>query len=235
VNAGANIAAPHHQFNPNAGGNAAVRAQINAGNQNNAVNAAARANAGLNNQVNRLDPRFNNPNINNQNFRNDPRFSNNNIANDPNRPSLNPRHYDPSYNQFRINNRTVNYGNPNYRPSYSRYNWYNGFAAGPYANGGLGGYGNGGAYGVGYRGGFGNNVGTSLLGLGLSALSGGGYGSGLGYPAGWGLGGWGLGSMAYTSGALPYSNPYFSGATGGNYAYNYAQPIPVAIAGNTMD
>jgi len=272
VNTGANIAAPQQRpnnpnpGNVNAGGNAAVRTQINAGNTNNPANAAARGridadvnrsnipgtrdfnrdgdrdgnrdgNRGPNNQVNRLDPRFNNPNL-----RNDPRNNDNNFARDrdrdrDDRPNLNPRNYDPSFNQFRINNRTVNYGNPNYRPSYSRYNWYNGFAAGPYG----GNYGNN-RYGVGYRGGFGNNVGNSLLGLGLSALTGGGYGYGvgglgggyggygLGYPAGWGLGGWGLGSMAYTSGMLSYSNPYFNGV-GGNYAYNYAQPIPVAIAG----
>lgn len=225
MNAGANVGGQVRQFNPNAGGNAAARARIDAG-------------ATAPNHVNRLDPRFSNPN-----FRNDAR-ANTNITRDD-RPNLNPRHYDPSFNQFRINNRTVNYGNPNYRPSYSRYNWYNGFAAGPYA----GAYGAN-RYGVGYRGGFGNNVGNTLLGLGLSALSGGGYGygmgglggigglggygSGFGYPAGWGLGGWGLGSLAYTSGMLPYSNPYFNGV-GGNFAYNYAQPIPVAIAGQPAD
>lgn len=252
---------PSVQGNVNAGADAAVRVQPRGGANNPGVNAGGNAavrtgidadrNRGNNPQFNRPndgrpgDGRFSNdPRFNDPRFRNDPRFNNNNnnrtFADRDDRPTLNPRHYDPSFNQFRLNNRTVNYANPNYRPSYSRYNWYNGFAAGPYS--GLYGANAANRYGVGYRGGFGNNVGNTLLGLGLSALSGGGYGYGLGgagglgggyglgYPAGWGLGGWGLGSMAYTSGLLPYSNPYFNGG-GANYAYNYAQPIPVALAG----
>jgi Flp pilus assembly protein TadD len=181
------------------------------------------------------DPRFNAPRGN------DSRFNNNNpqrtFADDSN---FDRRNYDPRNSQVRINNRSFSYGNPNYRPSYSRYNWYNGYSAGPY-----GAYGNN-RYGVGYRGGFGNNIGTTLLGLGLSSLTGGGYGyggglggigggfggygGGLGYPAGWGLGGWGLGSMAYNSGVLAYNNPYYTGIGGANFAYNYAQPIPVALS-----
>ena len=57
---------------------------------------------------------------------------------------------------------------------------------------------------------------------------GGGYGgSGSGIPLGWGLGTWGLGAMAYDSGYLPYSNPYFSNSYGLYGNYNYTQPIPV--------
>lgn len=50
---------------------------------------------------------------------------------------------------------------------------------------------------------------------------------GLGYglaPLGWGYGGWGLGGLAYNSGYLWYSNPYYDTSYIG---YNYAQPIPV--------
>jgi len=45
---------------------------------------------------------------------------------------------------------------------------------------------------------------------------------------GWGYGGWGLGSLLYGSGYMPYFNPYWGGGVGGgNYAYNYAQPVYV--------
>jgi tetratricopeptide (TPR) repeat protein len=43
-------------------------------------------------------------------------------------------------------------------------------------------------------------------------------------PLGWGYGGWGLGALAYNSGYLGYSNPYYNRSFVG---YNYAQPIPV--------
>lgn len=117
---------------------------------------------------------------------------------------------------------------------------YGGYGLGGY---GLGGYGMGG-YGLGYGGyGYGGGGLNSLLGIGL-ALSGlggyggyggygmggyGGYGLMGGYPIGWGLGGGGLGGLAYSSGYLPYSNPYYAGNMGG---YNYAQPIPTMVAAN---
>jgi len=245
VNAGGNVGVPRVKANTGA----AVQGQIDLNNAaRNALNQTNRNQQLQRNDLQRNDPRFADPRL-----RNDPRFTNNNniaprtFANDPNRANFSTRNYDPSSSQFRINNRTVNYGNPNYRPSYSRYNWYNGYSAGPYGFGGSG-YRGGSAYGVGYRGGFGNNIGNTLLGLGLSSLTGGGYGyggglggygggygSGFGYPAGWGLGGWGLGSMAYNSGVLAYTNPYYSGIGTGNFAYNYAQPIPVALAGQASD
>jgi len=43
---------------------------------------------------------------------------------------------------------------------------------------------------------------------------------------GWGLGGWGLGSLAYNSGYLGYSNPYFT--SGGWSGYNYSRPVQVS-------
>ena len=92
----------------------------------------------------------------------------------------------------------LNYGNGNY-----------GFGGG---YGGWGGYGPG----WGYGGGWGYGPGYGLgLGLGL------GYGLA---PLGWGYGGWGLGGLAYNSGYLGYSNPYYNGSFAG---YNYTQPIPV--------
>jgi tetratricopeptide (TPR) repeat protein len=58
----------------------------------------------------------------------------------------------------------------------------------------------------------------------------GGYGGwgGWRYPLGWGLAGFGLGSLWYSSGYMPYYNPYYGGAAGIAGGYNYAQPIPVA-------
>ncbi len=102
----------------------------------------------------------------------------------------------------------LNYGNHNfnlaaggYRPAYYGHGLYHGYWNGNYGFGGGWGYG---GYGLG-------------MGLGL----------GLGYglsPLGWGYGGWGLGGLAYNSGYLGYSNPYYNNSYGG---YNYAQPIPV--------
>ena len=92
---------------------------------------------------------------------------------------------------------------------------YHGYWNGNYGFGG--GYGGGwGGYGGGW--GYGGGLG---FGLGM------GLGMGLGYglsPLGWGYGGWGLGGMAYNSGYLGYSNPYYNNSFGG---YNYSQPIPV--------
>ncbi|MCE9607754.1 MAG: hypothetical protein K8U03_22935 [Planctomycetia bacterium] len=259
LSTGANNGPQHVHNHPNNPNNIQTNNNVRNNNPNtNQLNRNAGPNANTFNGRN--DPRVNDPRVNDPRFRNDPRFNNNlnnnngprtfaspNNGNFNNGQNFNARHYDPAYNQFRLGNQTVNYGNPNYRPSYSRYSWYNGYQAGPYGVNGYGNLGNGSAYGVGYRG-FGGNssIGNTLLGLGLSSLLGGGtsglgglggaggyggYGSSLGYPAGWGLGGWGLGSMGYSSGYLGYNNPYYSGNTGGNFAYNYAQPIPVAVAG----
>jgi tetratricopeptide (TPR) repeat protein len=132
------------------------------------------------------------------------------------------------------------------------YPWYSGSWAnrnfGPRANNF--GFGTN-AYGLGYGGlgygGFGNNAYryggnnglTTLLRIG-AALSGGGFGSGFGgyglgnyggyglyggYPLGWGYGS-GLGNFAYSSGYLPYMNPYYASGMGG---WNYAQPIPTML------
>jgi len=149
-----------------------------------------------------------------------------------------------------INNRTYNFANNNYRPSYYNHSFYNGYwnpnrmgyGLGTGANAAYGRYGYPGYGGLGYGGlGYGNSgygLGYGGLGYGLGGLGGGygGYGGyGLGYPGyglfgysplGWGLAGWGLGSLMYGSGYLGYSNPYYGG--GGAAAYNYSQPIPVA-------
>lgn len=69
----------------------------------------------------------------------------------------------------------------------------------------------------------------------------GGYWGGWRYPLGWGLAGFGLGSLWYSSGYMPYYNPYYSALPGTAGVYNYAQPIPVtngaAFAGgpNALD
>lgn len=133
-----------------------------------------------------------------------------------------------------LGSQTVYLGGRNYAPSYRNYGWYNGYwnlgtGSGGYPrygtgyrgyNSGLGGYGLGG-YGLG---------GYGLGGLGGYGLGGSGLLGGLtGMPLGWGLGGWGLGRNYYTSGYLPYANPYYAG--GGSGAYDYSQPIPVSTDG----
>ena len=132
----------------------------------------------------------------------------------------------PGLNNFptaaRLGNSNINFAANNYRPSYSRYNWYNGFWGGN-----RGGYwGNGLGWGLGY-----NRLGYGRFGYGYG-YPGYGYGySGYGYgysPLGWGLGGWGLGSLLYGSGYLSYYNPYWGPSYGGAGVYNYSQPIPVA-------
>ena len=133
-------------------------------------------------------------------------------------------------NSFNWRNRQFNLGNQTYRPSYYRHsNYYHGHWNG---NRNLG-FGSALAYGLG------SSLGSNL-GYGWGAGNGGyGYGRGFGYggrngrygrygyrPLGWGLGGWGLGSIAYNSGYLGYTNPYY--ATSGWSGYNYSQPIQVS-------
>lgn len=158
----------------------------------------------------------------------------------------NQPHANHNFNNRNFNN--SNNGAYQGARAYSRLNGGlgpNGYGANAYGYGSRGGYGNSGG---------GNGLGT-LLGIGL-ALAGygngfglgsgygggiGGYGQGYGlggyggyglyggYPIGWGLGGGGLGGLAYNSGYLPYSNPYYASNMGG---YNYAQPIPTAVVAN---
>lgn len=125
----------------------------------------------------------------------------------------------------------------------------NSYGLGGYgANGGYGGYGGYGSSGgmsglgslmqvglalAGYGGGGMGALGGigSLLSSGLGGQTGynsyGGYGLVGGYPVGWGPGGGGLGGLAYNSGYLPYTNPYYATSMPG---FNYAQPISTAIA-----
>ncbi len=152
-------------------------------------------------------------------------------------------------NTFNFGNHSLQLAHSAYAPAYAAHPWYHGYWHGNWGGGG-GYYPNyGGGYGGGYGGlgsGFGWGLGTGL-GLGLGSSLGYGLGSGFGYgwqPLGWGMGGWGLGSLAYNSGYLGYSNPYYAGS--GQYTgYNYSQPIPVAYnapatdaattAGNSVD
>jgi tetratricopeptide (TPR) repeat protein len=124
-------------------------------------------------------------------------------------------------NRIDLGSRSVYLGGRNYNPSYRNYDWYNGFwnpqranrfGYGSYGYGGYGGY--GGGYG-GY--GYGGNALNSLV------------GTALGYPPGWGLGGWGLGRAYYSSGYLPYANPYYSGLA--TNVYDYSRPVQVAVRG----
>lgn len=117
-------------------------------------------------------------------------------------------------------------GGNNYRPSYRNYGWYNGYWS---PNRTTVGY--RGGYRDGYRVGGYNGFGIGGFGLGLGGYGlGYGLGTGVGYPLGWGLGGWGLGRNYYTSGYLPYSNPYYSGGVAS--VYDYSQPVPVATDRN---
>jgi len=59
----------------------------------------------------------------------------------------------------------------------------------------------------------------------------GAWGMGLGMGLGWGLSSWGFGSALYGMGYMPYSNPYYYGATAGMaMPYDYAQPIDTVSA-----
>jgi tetratricopeptide (TPR) repeat protein len=134
-----------------------------------------------------------------------------------NRAGITSRSY--AGNALTYGNQSFNLANSNYRPAFYGHGLYHGYWNGNYGFGGGYGGGWGGGYGPGwgYGGGWGYGPGYGLLGLGM----------GLGYglaPLGWGYGGWGLGGLAYNSGYLGYSNPYYDGSFGG---YNYAQPIPV--------
>jgi len=62
---------------------------------------------------------------------------------------------------------------------------------------------------------------------GLGGLGGAGLGyGGLGYG---GIGAWGIGSPAYAYGYMPYSNPYAIGYNTGGSAFNYSQPVNLAV------
>jgi len=136
-------------------------------------------------------------------------------------------------NRF-YNGNSLNAGVGLYQPAYTRHAGYHGSWNGNHGNHGPqggSGYNNGFYSGLGFGGGYGIANGNwgygdsfgNLNGLGYDGL--GGFG-GYGYrPLGWGLGGWGLGSLAYGSGYLGYSNPYY--VNSGVSVYNYSQPIPV--------
>ncbi|MDB5347729.1 MAG: hypothetical protein JWP89_6106 [Schlesneria sp.] len=118
----------------------------------------------------------------------------------PHRPVAGAQH-NLGGTQINVGPRQINIANNGYRPAYNQHpRWYAGYWNGNYGSG----WGYGGGWGNGY---YGNNA--------------------YGYrPLGWGLGAWGLGTLAYNSGYLGYSNPYYT--SGGYNGYNYAQPIPVA-------
>lgn len=118
-------------------------------------------------------------------------------------------------NSISIGNRNVNLAASGYRPAYQNHPGYHGYWNGHYGGNN---WGYGLAYGLGYNTGY--NYGNNNS-----------YNNRVGYyrPLGWGLGAWGLGSLAYNSGYLGYSNPYYNGYAG----YNYAQPIQVVYTSPT--
>jgi hypothetical protein len=208
-----------------AGGNIQNRGDRNLNNLNRDVRNAGndhqnRINRNpLDNQINRGGNQFDRDrDRGNRNFNNVAGTRTNNF-----RPGWNGNNFQSS---VRFGDRNVNFAGRNYRPSYSRYGWYNGYWGGNRLWGNALAFGLLGNRGYGYGGGFGYPGFGRRAGLGYGF---GGYG-GYGYsPLGWGLGGWGLGSMLYGSGYLPYSNPYW-GSGYGTTVYNYAQPIPVVYA-----
>lgn len=147
-------------------------------------------------------------------------------------------------NTINFNNRPINLGNNGYRPAYVRHPQYRGYWNGNYGrgnngwnNGGFGrGFGSGLGFGLGY------GLAGGLGGYGGYGWGGPGYGYGYGYrPLGWGLGNWGLGSLAYGSGYLGYTNPYYLPTYAPIGNYSYTQPIPVyydvastPVAGETV-
>jgi protein involved in temperature-dependent protein secretion len=121
-----------------------------------------------------------------------------------------------------LGNRSINLAASGYAPSYSNHSAYHGSWNGHYG-GNPWGYGL--AYGAGYNQGF--YYGSGYPGYGPGYGYGYGYGYGNPYyyrPLGWGLGAWGLGALAYSSGYLGYSNPYYVTST----VYDYGQPIAVS-------
>lgn len=120
-------------------------------------------------------------------------------------------------NSVNLGNHNFNLAGNGYQPAFNNHPGYHGYWNGNYGFGeGYGGY--SGGYGPGWGWGMGRGYG--------------GYGFGGGYgfrPLGWGLGAWGLGALAYNSGYLGYSNPYYGSGFGGGGGggYNYSQPIPV--------
>ena len=142
-------------------------------------------------------------------------------------------------NTININNRPIRLSNNSYRPAYSRHPQYRGSWNGNYGGGGGGfgrGFGTGLGTGLGFGLGYGLAGGYGGYGWGGPGVGGyGGYG-GYGYrPLGWGLGGWGLGSLAYDSGYLGYSNPYYLPTYAPIGNYSYIQPIPVYYQGATIE
>jgi tetratricopeptide (TPR) repeat protein len=133
-------------------------------------------------------------------------------------------------NNINIGQRSFNLAPNTYRPSYQNYPWHRGYWNSYYGwnpqigyGSGFGGYGNYGGYGI--------RIGNFAIGTGgYGGYGGYGYGR---YPMGWGYGGWGLGNPYYYSGYGSYFNPYWGGGLGGNYAYNYAQPIIVTTSATT--
>jgi tetratricopeptide (TPR) repeat protein len=146
-----------------------------------------------------------------------------------------------------------NFAGNNFNSGFNRYGLGGIGGLGGFGYGGLGtglGYGPFGYSGYGY--GNNNNGLTTLLRIGSILTGNGGYGYGMGglgglggyggyglgnyggyglfggYPLGWGYGS-GLGNFAYTSGYLPYMNPYYTTGMGG---WNYAQPIPTMLVSN---
>lgn len=131
-----------------------------------------------------------------------------------NRAGITSRPY--AGNALNYGNHSFNLAHNGYRPAFYGHGLYHGYWNGNYGFGGGYGGGGGGGYGPGWGYGRGWGYGPGYgLGLGI------GYGLA---PLGWGYGGWGLGSLAYNSGYLGYSNPYYDDSFGG---YDYAQPIPV--------
>lgn len=154
--------------------------------------------------------------------RGDRRFGNDGRS--PNRDGRGNNQWTPANNRVHIGNRDIQIARAGYQPSFARYNWYRGNWGNNWGWGwGGGGFG-GGGFGPGGWGYYGVGRGWGPLGWG------GGW-----RPLGWGLAGWGLGSLIYSSGYLPYYNPYYGGmgGFGGGLAgygggFNYSQPIPVA-------
>ncbi len=127
------------------------------------------------------------------------------------------------YHQVMFGGRPMRLGGAGYRPSFYYHPWYHGPWGGHQWGWGWG-YAPGVSFGIG-GGGVGVGVGWGYGGGYVGPYGAYGY---VGRPLGWGFGGWGLGTIAYSSGYYPYSNPYYGPYAGQPGAYNYMNPIPVA-------